>query len=195
MEADWEVELGGDAPVIDGAWAGRLNLRLSPERIAELEEVAAFPPLGPALLQLNRAASPVWTAKCDFWAELEPGSWDPDEMDADPDAAQHGIGCYIDLLPNTAAEWAALQDLEQCCRGLCRSLHQRLLPGCRIDLIARQAWTTSQQTTHGITAYLTACGSDQASAQARLAACLQHFAEAVLALPAAIPFKGNSTVQ
>jgi hypothetical protein len=30
MEADWEFEVGGDAPVIDALWPGFVDLRLSP---------------------------------------------------------------------------------------------------------------------------------------------------------------------
>ena len=45
MEADWEVEIGGDAPVIEAQWPGLVDLRANPERICEIAEASAFPPL------------------------------------------------------------------------------------------------------------------------------------------------------
>ena len=38
MEADWEMEIGGSAPVIDAFWAGFEDLRRSPERAGALPE-------------------------------------------------------------------------------------------------------------------------------------------------------------
>ena len=40
MEADYEVEAGGEAPVIEALWPGFVDLRLQPERIGEIQEVA-----------------------------------------------------------------------------------------------------------------------------------------------------------
>ena len=40
MEADWEVEVGGGAPVIEADWPGFVDLRGEPERVNEMEEVA-----------------------------------------------------------------------------------------------------------------------------------------------------------
>ena len=53
MEADWEVEIGGDAPVIDAQWPGLVDLRANPERVCEIAEASAFPPLADLLLALN----------------------------------------------------------------------------------------------------------------------------------------------
>jgi hypothetical protein len=38
MEADWEFEVGGDAPVIEAPWPGFVDLRLHPERAWQLSE-------------------------------------------------------------------------------------------------------------------------------------------------------------
>ena len=35
MEADWEFEVGGDAPVIEARWPGFVDLRRNPERAME----------------------------------------------------------------------------------------------------------------------------------------------------------------
>lgn len=195
MEADWEFEIGGEAEVIDAAWAGFVDLRRAPERAGELEEVVAFPPLGQALVRLNSPASPVWTAKCDFWPELEAGAWDADEMDADPLQAAHGAGCYIDLLPRSHSQWSAPILAERACRALCQQLNAAPLPGCRVDLIVRRAWITPEQQATGVTAYLTACAGTKAAASRQLEACLDRFVQVLCADAPAIPQTGNSTIQ
>ncbi len=47
MEADWEVEIGGEdgdsAPIIDALWPGFIDLRRFPDRVAEITEAAGFP--------------------------------------------------------------------------------------------------------------------------------------------------------
>jgi len=40
MEAAWEVELGGEAPVIEAIWPGFVDLRLHPEQAWQLPEAA-----------------------------------------------------------------------------------------------------------------------------------------------------------
>ena len=82
MEADWEVEIGGGAAVIEAEWPGFVDLRADAGRVVEIAEAAAFPPLAGLLLALNAAESPVWTSKCDLW-EPEPGA----------------RAIYIDMLP------------------------------------------------------------------------------------------------
>jgi hypothetical protein len=195
MEADWEMEIGGEAEVIDAAWPGFVDLRLWPERVAELSEVTAFPALGHVLQNLNRAPSAVWTAKCDFWPALEPGTWDADELDASPKVAHHAAGCYIDLLPRSPQQWAETEVMERDCRALCTLLKTVPLPGCRADLIVRRAWITPEQSTNGITAYLTACGSTETTATVRLAACLNAFLHVVLDTSRGIPQIPDSTIQ
>ena len=110
MQADWEVEVGGQAPVIEALWPGFIDLRTHPEAVHQLPEVASQSALGlalgRALVALNGPSSPVWTTKCDLW-QLE--NVDPDEFDAptsmSPVASPvtrpvpYARACYIDLLP------------------------------------------------------------------------------------------------
>ncbi len=42
MEVDWEVEVGGGAPVIEALWMGFVDLRRNPERLGEIAEAANF---------------------------------------------------------------------------------------------------------------------------------------------------------
>jgi hypothetical protein len=96
MEADWEFEVGGDAPVIDARWAGFVDLQSAPGAAWELDEVRELPALAAALERLNLPGSPVWTSKCDFYPALQAGEFDADELDAEAGCAAHGMGCYID---------------------------------------------------------------------------------------------------
>ena len=82
---------------IEALWPGFVDLRQSPERAWQLPEAAQLPALAEVLAELNEAASPVWTSKCDVWPHLEPDEFDPDELDAPPGCAC-AMGCYIDLL-------------------------------------------------------------------------------------------------
>ncbi len=96
MQADWEAEIDGDAPVIEAKRPGFVNLQLAPERAWRLPETAEFPPLAKARAWLNSSSSPVWTSKCDLWPHLEPEAFDPLELDAlnaAHDGAAHAMRC------------------------------------------------------------------------------------------------------
>ena len=111
MEADWSVALAAGDPVITVPWAasGDDALQVPVRRSApgthlidEIEEARTRPALRSALLLLNGAESPLWTAKCDAWtSSAEEGNepFDPYEMDAEPGETAFGAGSYIDLLP------------------------------------------------------------------------------------------------
>jgi hypothetical protein len=183
MEADWEFELGpGEtgvaAPVIDAAWTGLVDLRRSPELARKLPEAAAFPALAEALIRLNSAASPVWTAKCDYWPRLGADEFDPDELDAPPGCVNRAMGCYIDLLPASDGQWPIPEVIEKVCRNWCGLLRAVPLRCCRVDLVIRRAVLSAERMELGITVYLTACGASSAEAAQRLEAALVAFADA-----------------
>src|SRR5438132_1363157 len=81
MLAEFTVDLGPDSPALEMPWVadepadgvdqsgspGFVDLRAAPERLAEIPEARAYPPLGEFLLALNAPASPLATAKCDGW--------------------------------------------------------------------------------------------------------------------------------
>jgi hypothetical protein len=187
MEADWEVEMGADAPVIDALWPGLVDLRSNPERIAEIEETRRLPALAEALLRLNcsDSGSPVWTAKCDFWAlgsdpDLDPGSarWDPDEMDATAPESMAAVACYIDMLPVDAAAFAGLDQAQPWATGLVDRLRQIVGRCCRVDLVIRRAFQGDMEGL-GVTAYATACGADSAAAEQALSRTLLGLTNAI----------------
>ena len=177
MEADWEFEAGGDAPVIEANCAGFVDLRRAPERIWELREAAEFPDLAETLLRLNAGSSPVWSSKCDLWLELSSGEFDAGELDAPPGCSAHAAGCYIDLLPRSMERWALPVLVETDCRDLCARFHAIPLRSCRADLVIRNATFAPERSGLGITAYLTACGASSSEAAERLRTALRVLAD------------------
>ena len=177
MEADWEFEIGGDAPVIEAHWSGFVDLRAEPGRISELSECRELPPLAETLLSLNASGSPVWTSKTDVFI---PEHIDADEMGASADEARNAIACYIDLLPRSDQDWTLPATAERQCRALCADLRLIDLSRCRVDLVVRRAALAGPDDA-GITAYLTACGATPSDARARLGECLGLFAEVIAA--------------
>lgn len=168
MEADWEVEIGGGAPVIEALWSGFIDLRHDDEQamelVAEISEAAAFPPLSALLLALNAPDSPVWTSKCDMW-----------------EAAPNALAIYIDMLPHEAVVFADRQSAEDFCREHISRLaviSAECDLDCGIDLVIREA-VANQAEGFGITAYLSARGADRAAAAAGLAAVMACFADAL----------------
>jgi hypothetical protein len=179
MESDWEIEIGDGAPVIDAAWEGYIDLRADSNRIAEVSETAQFPALSDALIRLNSASSPVWTAKCDIWPLEE---FDPDELDADRDSATSALGCYIDLMPANVKSRSTLDPIAEWCGRLCLDLRARPLRQCRADAIVRRAFFTPDDAGLAITVYITACGPSLSEASAVLAGALEALAHSVLAI-------------
>jgi hypothetical protein len=176
MEADWEVEIGGQAPVIEAHWTGFIDLRLAPQRARQLPEAAELPALADTLLRLNSSSSPVWTSKCDVW---HPDTFDPDELDAPPGERNCPIACYIDLLPRGDQPWSDSLQAVAACKTLCARLCDVGPHSCRADLIVRQASIAPGQLDLGVTAYFTACGSTPAAAAAALASALAAFVDSL----------------
>jgi hypothetical protein len=180
MEADWEFEVGNDAPVIEAYWPGFVDLRADPNRVAELTEARQLPGLADALVRLNATNSPLWTSKTDVF---DPGSIDADELDATSEEAQHIIACYVDLLMRNDQQWNLPFKAERFCRTLCVRLHEMQLRCCRVDLVIRRAHVRPDLNDLGATAYLTACGRSASDASARVAECLAAFAAAIVTAP------------
>lgn len=189
MEADWEVEIGKEAPVIHVLWAGFVDLRCSPERAGELAEAVQLPALAEVLVRLNEAASPVWTSKCDVWQVTE---FDPDELDAPSESSIRAIACYIDLLCRDE-QWLSPAEATEWCRTVCSRIRAVPLRCARVDLIVREAVVSAERTSLGVTAYLTACGPTDADAARVLGAAMAVLADSVLA--AAPPATGASKLQ
>lgn len=172
MEADWEFDVGGDAPVIEAYWSGFVDLRSEPERVSELIECCELPALADALIRLNGADSPVWTSKTDVFT---PDHIDPDEMSATPKEAVHSVACYIDLLLRNPI-WDSAAAAERDCKNFCAKLRSTTLRCCRADIVVRTALVADKNGL-GATVYLTACGPTLLDANVRLGEALAAFAE------------------
>jgi hypothetical protein len=176
MEADWEFEIASDAPVIDAAWSGLIDLRREPKRAALLPEAGKLPALADALVQLNAAGSGFWTAKCDVW---EPGPIDPDEFDASSETAVNAVACYLDVLPADEQTWSTLDSAAGWCLAVCTALRARPLRQCRADLLIRSASTAPDKISLGVTVYLASCGPTMDAAETVLGTALHAFVETV----------------
>ncbi len=179
MEADWEVEIGNDAPVIDASWPGFVDLLVTPDQAAQLPEARQFPALAGALVRLNAPFSPVWTTKSDVW---QPQEFDPYELDAPAEAGKYAIACYVDLLPRSDPQWPTPDAAIAAAKAIGAGVTPSGLRCCRADLIVRRAFIAPARPDVGITAYLTACGSTRMEAARTLTAALDIFVDAVLRL-------------
>ena len=179
MEADWAVEIGGDAPIIDSTWKDLIDLRHHPDRALHLSEAVQVPALAKTLIQLNADSSAVWTSKCDVWAIVDPAEIDLDELDANASEAAHAIGCYIDLLPRNNAEWADIDRVVAACKKACATLRAASLRCCRIDLVIRRAIIAADEDELGVTAYLASCGTSIMNATHTLETALEMLTYAI----------------
>ena len=180
MEADWEFEIGGDAPVIEPHWAGFVDLRADPERARDFTEAHQLPGLADVLVRLNGMNSPVWTSKTDVFM---PDKVDPDELDAADAEASHALACYVDFLTRDDRQLDSPLKAEMACRELCVRLRDMPLRRCRVDMVVRRAHIRPDANELGVTAYLTACGETESDAKSRLAECLSVFSQTIVALP------------
>lgn len=178
MEADWEFEVGGDAPVIEAHWPGFVDLQRTPESSRLLPESRQLPALAKALEDLNASSSPVWTSKCDFWPRLDLDEFDPGELDAETGCCVCAMGCYIDLLPRNPEQWELPEQIAAACKDLCSLLGAVQLCCCRADLVIRRAFFTAERMGLGVTAYLTSCGESPEKAAQTLQNALLAFSGA-----------------
>lgn len=166
MLVDWEIELGGSAPLIDAAWPGFIDLRKNLARAADLDECREWPELLQPLIALNSATSALSTSKCDAWTIHNFAAEDRDEYDAHIEDT-HAVACYIDLLA-----WPDHDSASELCRALKNELTRIDLPSSRIDLIVRRALLLGELEAFGITAYTAGCGPTESLARAHLADAL-----------------------
>jgi hypothetical protein len=192
MEADWEFQVGGDAPVIEARWAGFIDLRVTPERARDLPECLRLPGLALALERLNSQSSPVWTLKCDWWPVSEP--IDADELNAPPGRSVSLVSSYVDLLSSTDQRWSSPLIVEDICKLFCRLLKPLPLMCCRVDFVIRTALIVPDRTDLGISAYVTACGASPAGAMDSLDAALRAFAETLCRAEATIKERASSSI-
>jgi hypothetical protein len=171
MEADWSVEVGPQLDVIDADWAGLVDLRVRPNAVEQISEAARYRPLADALIALNAAESPLFTAKCDVWGLAE-DEIDGDEFGATKGAAQTGMACYIDVLTGEPGLYASFPRHEAWAEAVVGRLREVPIPQGRVDLVVRRARAGGTDG-FGITLYAAGCGPDSAAAMRAWEAVLQ----------------------
>lgn len=184
MDIDWEVEIGGDAPVIEAQWPGFIDLRKHPECVDEIFEVTLMAPLRELLLALNSGDSPVWTSKCDVW-EPEPNA----------------IACYVDILPREPQRFADWKELEKLCRALVSRIMSEMqdvppensharrallvadgsAQDTSLNLVIRRA-LIGENDGFGISAYFAAANPHARSAKLEIGALMGRLSEVVMAM-------------
>jgi hypothetical protein len=186
MDADWEVEIGPGAPIIDASWSGFVDLRREPAVAHRLPEAAILAGLAEALGKLNSSSRiQMWTAKCDVWQVAEEDTIDPYELDATPAEAGFAWACYIDLLPISDQQWGHIWDPTTdtptaaiaWCQSVCKRLQSDPIRCCRTYLVIRKAAIDPEIMDIGITLYLTACAATSNDAKARLSRVLSRFVD------------------
>ncbi len=192
QEADWELELGSGAPVIDGAWPGLLTCASFRTAVQRSKKTRLLPALGDALIRLNAHSSPVWTAKCDVWIVQEP--IDPYELDCT--AAEHSSDDRL-LHRSAAAERPAVERSAASCQPTARRFANVCEPyRCAV---AVQTWSCAELISHQMSAILAlrhispVAGESEDGARQQLAMVLAAFADTLL--PVAAPTRTVSPLQ
>ncbi len=176
MEADWELEIGGDSAVIEAYWSGFVDLRTHPERVSELSECGELPGLDDALIRLNAPDSSVWTSKTDVFI---PEQIDVYEMEASVQDSRNALSCYVDLLQRSSHVWNPHADGRHYFENLCTELRVADLGCCRVDIVVRRA-LVGDMDDFGATVYFTACGRTVSDTKKRLAECMAVFADVMV---------------
>ena len=183
MEADWAVALAAADPVITVPWAASgddirqcrfVDLRQGTHLIDEIEEARSKPPLRSALLLLNAAASPLWTAKCDAWtSSVDEGAepFDPYEMGAESGDTAFGAGSDVDLLARDVSFLASFERQELWIRKVTEVLRSIPASAARVELVLRRA-EVEGTSGFAVTWFVEGCGSTAQGAGQRWARAL-----------------------
>lgn len=108
MWAEFDVEVGGDAPTLTVPYPGYVDVAENPELISEIPE-ARDAAMREAILALN--AGTLRTAKCDIWATTE---LDDEEASL---GCTHKHACYVDVY---FRDVEARAEFESCERAMTR---------------------------------------------------------------------------
>jgi hypothetical protein len=157
---------------------------------ADIAEATREPALRAALLQLNGARSPLWTAKCDAWLTDSNESSDQPtdllEMNCapgfPPEEGRFLAGFYIDILLRDEKANASFAVQERWLRTVVRRLREEELRCVRTEFVLRYAETWGVPG-FGVTWFTVACGPTRGKAEQRRAEALRTALPLVLAEP------------
>ena len=141
MWAEFEIEIGGGAPVLVVPYAGYADLIAAPHSVQAIPE-ARDTALESALLQLNSGV--LMTAKCDLWTTTELNQ-EEEELGCD-----HKHASYIDILFRDITARSNFEVCEQTMRDWTHALRPLppdnamisfVLRACEVFEIAGYFWT------------------------------------------------------
>ena len=139
MQADFSVELGGDAPALEIPWSSNdphvryYDLKNHPELVQQIPEAVAYPELGSFLSRINAPGFPLATAKCDVWLSSEVAP--EEEIFGD-----RKFVSYIDLVFVDEADRCSLEKHEAFAKELCRLLGHAPEIAATVELVIRHCY-------------------------------------------------------
>jgi len=139
MQADFSVELGGDAPALEIPWRSDdpdvryYDLKSHPELVHQIPEAIAYPELGSFLLRINAAGFPLATAKCDVWSSSEVAP--EEEIFGD-----RKFVSYIDLIFVDEKDRCSFEKHEAFAKELCRLLDHAPEIAATVELVIRHCY-------------------------------------------------------
>jgi len=187
MQADFSVECGAGDEVLEIPWsssdgkAAYLDLKQHPEKLCEVAEAEANPPLRDFLAKIN-ARPRLRTAKCDAWftRELKP--------EEEVFQAAGKFGSYVDVFFTEAAARNSIAANEKLASELVRLLQRAPEIQAAVELCVRRCYVNelldAPETSDGfyLTAYVFGFGEDEDSAAKHWAIALHLLQNAMLQL-------------
>ncbi|HEY3767160.1 MAG TPA: hypothetical protein VGN44_00675 [Candidatus Angelobacter sp.] len=139
MQADFSVELGGDAPALEIPWCSDdprvryYDLKIHPELVLQIPEAVEYPELGSFLSRINGAGFPLATAKCDAWSSSEVA---PEEQIF----GDRKFASYIDLFFVEEKDRCSFEKNEAFAKELCRLLGHTPEIAAMVELVIRHCY-------------------------------------------------------
>ncbi len=139
MQADFSVELGGNAPALEIPWRSDdprvryYDLKNHPELVQQIPEAIAYPELGAFLLRINATNFPLATAKCDTWSSSE----------VDPEEEIFGdrkFVSYIDLVFVEQGDQCSFEKHEAFAKDICQLLGHAPEIVATVELVIRHCY-------------------------------------------------------
>ena len=186
MEADFNIELGREDPVLDFPWSDPDNkcayydLRRHPEQVSQIEEARAFPEIAEILRALNSAPSMVESAKCDVWTTEQ----------LTPEEEVFGASCkcasYVDLVFSAADPRSSFPFHELFARRVVELLRKAPETPSSAEACVRRCFFHGNADTEGfyLTLYVTGYGDDRFRARQNWGIALRLAGNAILQLSA-----------
>jgi len=139
MQADFSVELGGDAPALEIPWRSDdshvryYDLKNHPELVQQIPEAVAYPELGSFLSRISAPGFPLASAKCDVWLSNEVAP--EEEIFGD-----RKFVSYIDLVFVDEVDRCSLEKHEAFAKELCRLLGHAPEIAATVELVIRHSY-------------------------------------------------------